>query len=185
MDGVNTIPAEVTRRRLGAGYCERAALADGTTVVLRPIRPGDGPLLQAGLLELSERTRYLRFHAPRKEFSADELRYLTDVDGEKHFALGAFAKGMQRLVAVGRFFRSSVAAAEAEIALVVVDALQGKGLGQLLLTRLREAALERHVARFTGEMLDENRSMRQLWRKLGGRIGLSSRGVCEVELALI
>jgi len=176
---------DVAQRRLGASYCERATLADGTSVLLRPIRPADAPLLQAGLVQLSERTRYLRFHAPRGPFSPDELRILTDVDGETHFALAAFIPRSQRLIAVGRFVRSSDTAAEAELALVVGDPVQGKGLGQLLLSRLRQAALERDVTRFTGSMLDENRPMRGLLRKLGGRIGVASRGVCDIELSLI
>jgi RimJ/RimL family protein N-acetyltransferase len=176
--------AAIAQRKLGASYCERATLADGTSVELRPIRPADAPLLQTGLLQLSDRTRYLRFHAPRGEFSADELRFLTDVDGEMHFALAAFALPSQRLIAVGRFIRSSGAPAAAELALVVADGLQGKGLGLLLLSRLRDAALERNVTRFTGSVLEENRPMRSLLRKLGGRVGLPSRGVCEMELSL-
>jgi len=177
--------AAIAQRRLGASYCEGATLADGASVLLRPIRPTDGPQLQEILLRLSDRTRYLRFHAPRKEFSPGELRSLTEIDGETHFALAAFTVRPRELVAVGRFIRSSETAGEAEIALVVADALQGKGLGLLLLSRLCEAALERNITRFTGEMLDENRPMRDLLRKLGGRIGVASRGVCEIELALI
>jgi len=171
-------------RRIGEDFFERALLEDGTPVVVRPIRPADAPSLQAALLELSDRTRYLRFHGPRGEFSASELRFLTDVDGEAHVALAAFTLPRPRMVAVGRFIRDSVTAAAAELALVVTDALQGKGLGQLLLSRLREAALERNVTRFTGSILDDNRKMRGLLRKLGGRVGLSSRGVCDIDLAL-
>jgi RimJ/RimL family protein N-acetyltransferase len=176
--------AEAVLRKLGAGYSERATLADGTRVVLRPILPEDAPLLQAGLLELSERSRYLRFHAPRGEFTRDELRFLTEVDGEAHFALTAFALPARKLVAVARFCRPNPCSSEAEIALVVGDDHQGKGLGELLLSRLRLAALERNVRRFTGFMLAENSPMKGLLRKLGGRIGLASRGVCEIELAL-
>src|SRR5207248_4087020 len=163
--------AVMTQRRFSASYCERATLTDGTSVELRPIRPADAPLLQAGLRQLSERTRYLRFHAPRGAFSPDELRTLTDVDGETHFALTAFTARPQRLVAVGRFVRRTAAADDAEVALVVADGLQGRGLGELLLSRLREAALERNVTHFTGCILDENRPMRGLLRKLGGRVG--------------
>jgi RimJ/RimL family protein N-acetyltransferase len=173
------------QRRLGAGYRERATLDDGTPVLLRPIRPADAPLLQAGLRRLSERTRYFRFHGPRGEFTPEELRFLTEVDGETHFALVAIAERSHEGLAVGRFCRGGAPAGEAEIALVVADAVQGKGLGQLLLTRLREAALERNVKRFTGMVLEENRSMRGLLRKAGGRVGLPSRGVCEVELDLL
>jgi RimJ/RimL family protein N-acetyltransferase len=178
------IAATVHRRDLDDSYWERAVLADGTSIVLRPIRPTDAAQLQAGLLHLSDRTRYLRFHGPRGQFSPDELRFLTEVDGETHFALGAFTRRPQRLVGVGRFVRSRADPAEAEIALVVTDPLQGKGLGELLLSRLREAALERGVTRFIGTMLEENRQMRGLLRKSGGRVLLPSRGVCEIELAL-
>jgi GNAT superfamily N-acetyltransferase len=162
-----------------------ATLADGKCVVLRPIRPTDAPQLQAGLLRLSARTRYLRFHAPRGPFSPDELRLLTEVDGETHFALAAFAMPSRQLVAVGRFIRSSVTASDAELALTVADEFQGKGLGELLLSRLRDAALERGVTRFTGTMLEENRAMRGLLRKAGGRAGLPSRGVCDIALPLL
>jgi len=171
-------------RRLDHTFCERSTLADGTDVALRPIRPSDAPLLHAGLLHLSERSRYLRFHGPRTEFSPDELRLLTEIDGESHFALVAFALSSRRLVADGRFVRDGAGTAEAEVALVVADDLQGKGLGELLLSRLREAALERHVTRFSGTVLEENRPMRRLLRKAGARVGVPSRGVCEFEMAL-
>ncbi|HET7788718.1 MAG TPA: GNAT family N-acetyltransferase [Myxococcales bacterium] len=166
----------------GKGDRERVTLDDGTPVLLRPIRPTDAPQLQAGLLRLSERTRYLRFLGPRTRFSSEELRFLTEVDGEAHFALAAFALPSLLLVAVGRFIRGGAAAAE--LALVVADDLQGKGLGGLLMARLSEAALERDVTSFTGVILEENRPMRSLLRKLGARVGLASHGVCEVELTL-
>ncbi len=174
----------IPRRRLGAGYCERAALADATRVVLRPIRPTDAPLLQEGFRRLSDRTRYLRFHGPRGDLSPEELRFLTEVDGERHFALVAALEQSQRLVGVGRFCRGTGFGDAAELALVVGDDFQGKGLGELLLSRLREAALERDVTRFTGAVLYENGAMRGLLRKVGGRVAIPSRGVCDIELRL-
>jgi GNAT superfamily N-acetyltransferase len=174
----------IAYRRVGAGYCERAILADGTSVALRSIRQSDAPLLQDALLRLSPRSRFLRFHAPRGPFSEEELRRLTDVDGETHFAIAAFARPARSLIAVARFLRESVSAPHAEMALAVVDAFQRKGLGRLLLSRLREAAAERNVAVLTGPMLDENQPMRGLLRQSGARIGVARRGVCDIELAL-
>jgi RimJ/RimL family protein N-acetyltransferase len=174
----------IPRRRLGAGYYERATLADATRAVLRPIHPTDAPLLQAGFRQLSDRTRYLRFHGPRGDLSPEELRFLTEVDGESHFALVATLERSQRLAGVARFCRSTGFGDAAEIALVIADDVQGKGLGELLLSRLREAALERDVTRFTGAVLFENRAMRGLLRKIGGRVGLPSRGVCDIDLRL-
>jgi RimJ/RimL family protein N-acetyltransferase len=172
------------QRWSGESDRERVTLDDGTPVLLRPIRPTDAPQLQAGLLGLSERTRYLRFMAPRTQFSSEELRFLTEVDGEAHFALAAFALPSGRLVAVGRFIRSGEVGEAAELALVVADDLQGKGLGGLLMARLSEAALARDVTSFTGFILEENRPVRSLLRKLGARVGLASHGVCEIVLAL-
>ena len=69
-------------------------------------------------------------------------------------------------------------------ALTVADPFQGRGLGALLLARLRLAALERGIARFTGQVLDENRPMLGLLRKLHARLGLPSWGVRSVDLPL-
>ncbi|HYV67318.1 MAG TPA: GNAT family N-acetyltransferase [Myxococcales bacterium] len=171
------------QRRVGTGYCERVTLPDGTRVVLRPIHAADQPLVQECLRGVSERTRYLRFHSPRAGLDPEELRSFTDVDGETRFALGAFLPSSLRLVAVAQFFRGSVASAGAEIALLVTDALQGKGLGRLLVSRLREAAAERSITHFAGWVLEENEAMRGFLRTLGARIGLPSRGVCFIELA--
>jgi hypothetical protein len=52
------------------------------------------------------------------------------------------------------------------------------------MARLSEAALARDVTCFTGVILEENRPVRSLLRKLGARMGLPSHGVCEIELTL-
>lgn len=163
--------------------CEHLRLDDGTEVELRAMRPADARLLQSGFLRLSERTRYLRFHGPRTELSAEELRYLAEVDGERHVAMVALTASGQ-MAGVGQFIRATLAAPDAELALVVADDLQGKGLGRALLSRLWNAARARNVARFTGLVLEENRTMRRFLRQLGARVGLSSYGVCEIEIPL-
>jgi GNAT superfamily N-acetyltransferase len=167
---------------MGPGHLEHALLANGTRLTLRPLVVSDAPLLQSALKRLSPRSRYLRFHAPRGEFSPEELRQLSAVDGEQHVALGAFA-GRTELVAVGRFVRSQPAET-AEVALAVADLHQQSGIGTLLLSRLKVAALERGVRRFAGPVLAENQPMLCLLRKLGARVGLPSWGVCNAELEL-
>lgn len=164
--------------------CEQVRLDDGTEVELRPIRAADAPLLQSGFLRLSERTRYLRFHGARTELTAEELRYLAEVDGERHVALIAFTAPGE-MAGVGQFVRATPLAPDAEVALVVADDLQGKGLGRALLSRLWKAARARNIGRFTGLVLEENRTMRRFLHQLGARVGLASYGVCEIELPLI
>ena len=169
-------------RHFGATWFECPSLPDGTRVMLRPLGPGDALLLREAVLRLSERSRYLRFHGPKTELSDEELRHLTDVDGEERLALGAFSG--QQLVGVGQFFRGGAVPDAADLALTVADPFQGRGLGALLLARLRLAALERGIARFTGQVLDENRPMLGLLRKLHARLGLPSWGVRSVDLPL-
>ncbi|HEX4383044.1 MAG TPA: GNAT family N-acetyltransferase [Myxococcales bacterium] len=171
-------------RRFEQTYLELTHLADGVEVILRFLTPEDAPLLQAGLAGLSERSRYFRFHGVKTELSPEELRALTNVDGENHLALAVFTVKPMELAAVGRFVRGPRALDEAEVALTVRDAVQGRGLGELLLSRLRAAALERGIERFTGSVLSQNRAMVGLLRKLDARIGLSSLGVREFELEL-
>ena len=72
-----------------ADYCEHARLRDGREVVLRLIRPDDKELLRRGFLAMSPESRYRRFFTIKHELSDDELRYLTEIDGVRHFALGA------------------------------------------------------------------------------------------------
>ncbi|TMA15032.1 MAG: hypothetical protein E6J85_20515 [Deltaproteobacteria bacterium] len=76
-------------RIFDAAWREKAALSDGRKVDLRLLRPDDAPLLALGFEKLSDESRVRRFHGPRPHLSADELRYLTQIDGENHFALGA------------------------------------------------------------------------------------------------
>src|SRR5712692_6505261 len=83
-------------RRYDASYSERAALADATRVVLRPLGPGDTGRLAAAFARLSQRTRALRFLCGKSELSPDELRKLSDVDGEMHFAIVACLERARR-----------------------------------------------------------------------------------------
>lgn len=70
-------------------YAELAELRDGTKVLLRLVRPSDKELLLRGFEQLSARSRYLRFLVPKAVLTDEELRYLTEIDGEDHFAIGA------------------------------------------------------------------------------------------------
>ena len=167
-------------RHIDTGYLEHNVLADGTLLEIRPITGLDEPALVQALRSLSPRSRFSRFLGPKTTFSADELRYLAGADGEDHVALGAWIGG--ELVAEGRFVRCGPGLAEA--ALCVADGVQHRGIGALMLRRLRLAALERGIMRFTGPVLIDNESMLRLLRKLGGRTGLAARGVCDAEWAL-
>lgn len=149
-------------------YREIVTLSDGTEVELRLVSPQDKELLVEGFQRLSAESRFRRFFAPKSQLSDKEVRYLTEVDGESHFALGARRRlpdGREQGVAVARFVRLSDRSDIAEPAIVVVDEMQGKGLGHALLARLNAAARERGVERFRCQVLGDNPSMLAIIRE--------------------
>ena len=157
-----------------------ARLADNTLLFIREIRPDDKERLLEGLQNLSEESRRRRFLAPKPSLSATELRYLTEVDGTDHYAIVAVpddAEDHERIVAVARFVRLDDDPTAAEAAIVVCDEIQGKGLGGLLARRLSDAARDRGIERLTASISSENRAalavMRQIDRRLSGRVGSS------------
>ncbi|HKA89393.1 MAG TPA: GNAT family N-acetyltransferase [Haliangiales bacterium] len=154
-------------RRFDASYREAVTLGDGTQAQLRLLRAEDKPLIVDGFARLSTESRYMRFFGAKDHLSDDELRYLTEIDGENHFALGAVAvgaDGVERGLGVARFVRLADEPEVAELAVTVIDAAQRKGLGRILCERLMAAAHERGVRRFRAEILASNAAMLALVR---------------------
>lgn len=151
--------------RFDASYREQAELDDGRKVTFRLVQPSDKHLLLQGFAHLSPESRYFRFMGVRNGFNEAELRYLCEVDGTEHFAMGAVirnADGIENGVAIARFIRLRDEPDVAEPAITVVDEYQGKNLGRMLLKRLTLAARERGIERFRTEFLRHNRKIAQL-----------------------
>jgi len=146
------------QRRFDESYREIVVLKDGTAVVLRLLGPHDRDRLVAGFAELSSESRYQRFFTGKERLSEAELRYFTEIDGERHFALCAIGGGGEG-VAVARLIRMPAEPDVAEFAITVVDRLQHKGLGRILTDRLLAAARERGVKTLRAEVLAGNRAM--------------------------
>jgi acyl-CoA synthetase (NDP forming)/GNAT superfamily N-acetyltransferase len=132
-------------------------LSDGSTVHVRQITPDDADRIVALHARFSDRTRYLRYFSPYPRIPARDLVRFVNVDHRDREAL-VIAIG-DDLVAVGRYERLGPAAADAEVAFVVEDAHQGRGIGSLLLEHLAEAAKAVGITRFVAEVLPENRTM--------------------------
>jgi acyl-CoA synthetase (NDP forming)/GNAT superfamily N-acetyltransferase len=147
-----------------AGWEADVAVSDGGVVHIRPIRPDDRERLATLHSRLSERTVYLRYFAPRPELSERDLDRLTVVDHRDRVALVALLG--DEMIAVGRYDRID-GGRDAEVAFVVDDAQQGRGIGSLLLEHLAAAARERGVQRFVAEVLADNARMVRIFRDAG------------------
>ncbi len=146
-------------------YHRALTLPDGTPVIVRAVRPDDKPLLADGFAHLSEQSRFRRFLHHKARLSAAELRFFTEVDGHDHYALGILAHrdGASVPMAIGRLVRSaSMNRDTAEIAVVVMDEFQGRGVGRLLLTELAAAAHERDIVKLQFTLMLDNDPMRRL-----------------------
>jgi RimJ/RimL family protein N-acetyltransferase len=166
-----------------AGDAEPVRLPEGSTVVIRPIEPGDRDLLRAGFEQLSEHSRYMRFQAPMASLSDQQLAYLTDVDHHDHEALVALAADDgDEIVGVARFVR--VNHAVAECAVVVADEWQARGVATTLLDRLVERAREEGIDRFTALVLAQNNEAVRLLERLGDTVQRRSGSQVELDIEL-
>ncbi len=142
------------------------ALADGTCVTVREIRPEDAPALQRLFGRLSERSVQLRYFGPLKELSGKKASHFAEVDGVNRYALVALdPEDEEEIVAVVRYDREGDTKS-AEYAALVEDRLQGKGLGLGLTRALIESARERGVEDFEALVMPQNRNMIHLLRSL-------------------
>lgn len=158
---------------------------DGGAVHLRPITPDDADRLIAFHAKLSERTRYLRYFGPYPTMSNRDLVRFTTVDHHNRVAFVAVLG--DEIIAVGRYERLLEVGdgLSAEVAFVVADAHQGRGLGSILLEHLAAAAAENGLTMFVAEVLAENRSMLSVFREAGYQVSRSfDGGVLRLEFAI-
>lgn len=163
-----------------------AVLDDGTTILFRPIVPEDKPLLQEGLSRLSPETRYLRFFSPIDHFSQRQLRYLTEIDYENHYAWVAINADAPESPGIGvaRWVRLHDQPDLAEGAVVVADAYQGKGIGKTLLWLAAYSAIERGIKAFQMYTLGDNATVHHLLEELGAHPVESAAGTQEFRVPL-
>lgn len=143
-------------------------------VATRPVRSEDLVAFERMWSRLSEETIYRRFHAPVRRLSLKLRRYLVDVDHRDHDALVAVADG--EVIAVARYHRSAEEPAAAEVAVLVEDAWQGRGLGARMLRELAGLASRRGIDVLTGDVQSDNLRMLDLVRSLLGSAALQPQG---------
>ena len=140
-------------------------LRDGSTATLRPVAPTDAPLLRAFIENVSKEARVRRFFGDVPVEVA--LTHLLESRPPDHLSLLVLTGEEPRVVAHGTYIRDAPQAAAAEVAFLVDDAYQGRGVGSLLLERLALVAARRGVRSFYAPTEAGNRAMRALFRSSG------------------
>jgi GNAT superfamily N-acetyltransferase len=141
----------------------------------------DGERLREMLSRLSSETIYQRFHLPYPEVPEWMLAIMLDVDHHDKESLVAVAE--EKVVGHAMYVRLGDGG-EAEMAIVVEDGWQSKGVGKLLLSGLAERARLRGVEVFTGEVLGQNRRMLELAAVFAGTEHAVEDGLCRVRMPL-
>jgi len=145
-------------------------LADGTRIRTRPLRPEDRDKLRNGYARMSPESKYRRFFAAPATLSERTLDYLTRTDGWNHVAIGAELAddGADASYGIGiaRFVRLDDHPGTAEAAVAVIDEMQRRGVGRLLLGELIKAAREREITTFMCHVLPSNEPVKSLLHAL-------------------
>ena len=156
--------------RFTGDYSSVHRLDDGMQVRLRLLGPEDREKLVAAFDRLSPESRYRRFFTAMPRLPEKLLHRLFDIDGWNHVAIGAETMTADPAeaegVGIARFIRLKDQPAVAEAAVTVVDHMQRRGLGKLLVSVLAEAARERGIKRFRAEVLRTNEAVQALLHEL-------------------
>jgi acyl-CoA synthetase (NDP forming)/RimJ/RimL family protein N-acetyltransferase len=139
-------------------------LADGESAYLRPISPDDAPKLLAFHERQPRENLYRRFLSPKPTLTTEELEHFTNVDQHDRVALVVEAHG--EFVAWASYERWKDRD-DAEVAFMVDDAHQGRGIATLLLEHLAAIAQTNGIERFTAETLSDNRPMLRVFSRAG------------------
>ena len=147
----------------------RERLRDGSPVEVRALRPEDEADMLPALDQASPQSLQRRFFAMKRHFSDKERAFFMDVDFKNQIALVARAEEAGRKAVVGgrRYIVSEPG--RAEMAFMVVDAWQGRGVGSMLMRHLVDIARETGLKELTAEVLPENTSMLKVFGRFGFR----------------
>jgi acyl-CoA hydrolase/RimJ/RimL family protein N-acetyltransferase len=146
-------------------------LDSGTEIYFRPIHPTDAPLMRDLLYNLSQETLYYRFMSHNQHFGQTEIQNFVYVDHRKDVAIvGTLPEAHgDDIVAVGRYYldeRTNLA----EVAFVIRDQWQHKGLGTFMFRHLITLAKASGIAGFTAEVLRDNKAMQSIFNHSGYKV---------------
>lgn len=144
-------------------------LMDGTPFFVRAVREWDRNALLRLFERSSQQSRYFRYFETKKSLSDAELDYYTRLDFYRHAALAAEAPKEEGIIAVGRYIeiQPPVEPRRAEVAFLVRDDYQGRGVATQLLKHLIRIARDNGIVQFEAEMLPTNTKMLEVFDHSG------------------
>lgn len=145
-------------------WAATVVLGNGESAFVRPLVPSDGDDLAAFHQRQSRDSIYRRFFSPKPELTPEELEHFTTVDMVDRAALAVDLH--DEFVAWASYERWP-GRNDAEVAFMVDDHLQGRGIATLLLEHLAAIARSNGIERFTAEVLAENRPMLAVFARSG------------------
>jgi GNAT superfamily N-acetyltransferase len=148
----------------------------------RSISPEDWHRLQLFHKRLSEQTVRRRFHGAKRGLSEPLAHRFTELDGQNDVAIVATTGTRGRIIGVARYCRMSPTSAE--VAFVIEDEYQHRGIGRRLMRRLRATALQNGITQFVAEVLPGNMPMLHLLHEVGPAEVHLDQGVYEVRVEL-
>jgi GNAT superfamily N-acetyltransferase len=135
--------------------------------LLRPVRLSDEDHLRDLLYRLSDESTYKRFFSYKRYHPHDELQKLVDLDYAENMALVGEIPGEEaQIIGISRY-DVDPATKLGDIAFVVRDEWQGKGVGTVLMRRMTEIARARGLAGFSADVLADNHTMLDIFHRSG------------------
>jgi GNAT superfamily N-acetyltransferase len=169
-----------------ATWTQVHTLSDGRPILVRPVVPADREQLADGYAALSPMARRARFGAAPDRLSPGQLDQLVDLDYDDRFAIAAVAldEPGEPGLGVARYVRRHDDPTVAEVAVIVLDEHQQRGIATILLWVLADAARAHGIDTFTGTVAWDNTRLLDAIRSAGATVTPAEPGVATVQFRL-
>jgi RimJ/RimL family protein N-acetyltransferase len=166
-------------------YAVPDTLRDGTAILIRALRPDDGPRMAEAFSRLEAESVYTRFFGPKSGLTEADYRIIREMDFETRVALIVTTEVDGREIVIASSSYSCFAPDAAEVAFIVEEDYHGQGIARRLLRHLGLIARERGIVRFEAEVLAQNSAMLRVFAAAGWPMTTRSEdGTIHIVLAL-
>jgi len=152
-------------------------LRDGTEIFFRPIKPSDEPAVSEMLYSLSETSVRHRYMTQTMAFPHRDVQHIVNVDYQNNLAIVGVVPGVSgdEIVGIAQYFLDPKTGAS-EVAFIVQDEWQQKGMGTLMMNYLSEIAKKRGVKSFYAKVMPENKAMLAIFYNSGYKVNTEFDG---------